>query len=106
MHAPLGMFVAIAALVLMDQHDHLPFAATLSLAIIFGLTALAIYYLVVIVGYTPAAIRETPKGWPWPINFEVRETLRFGSCALLFLIFFGLFLEITEDPRDRNSLKR
>lgn len=105
MHAILGIVVAIAVLVLADQHDDLIPEATLLLALFFSILALLSYYIMVVVGYAPETIRITPLDWPLFGGFEAREALLFGSCGFFFLIFFGIFLEITENRRaDRRSL--
>ena len=105
MHAGLGFIVAIGVLMLMDQHDHLSAAYTIPLGVLFAIIALCWYYLTIVAGYAPGFIRETPDGFP--LSFEQREAIIYGAHPFFFLIFFAIFLEITEDtPAERQRRRK
>lgn len=105
MHAGLGFILAIGVLMLIDQHDELSAAYTIPLGIFFAILALGWYYLTVIAGYSTAFLRDTPGNLIY--SFEMREAIIYGAHPVLFLIFFAIFLEVTEDtPAERRRRKR
>lgn len=100
MHLGVGFIVAMGVLTLIDQHEHYYNEQTVLLAIAIALIFLGWYFLVVYVGYSPAYTRPSPSGVFWDISFETREAFLHASPGAIFLILFGLFLEITEDPEN------
>ncbi|MGC3937581.1 hypothetical protein ACOTTU_07205 [Roseobacter sp. EG26] len=104
MHAGVGFIVAIGVLVLIDQHDELRAFVTIPMGVLFAFMSLGWYYLIVIASYGPGFIRDTPPGFDY--SFEVREMLIYGAHPFLFLIFFAIFLEITEDSPAQKTKKR
>ena len=102
MHAGLGFIVAIAVLFLTDQHDNMHDITTFFLGFVFAVIALGWYYLTIIAGYPAEFMRGRPEGLPF--GFEMRETIIFGAHTFFFLIFFSIFLEVTEDrPGDKRT---
>lgn len=104
MHAGLGFIVAIAVLVLTDQHDHLRAVYTIPIGALFALLSLGWYYLTIVASYPPNFVRATPTGFPF--NFEMREALVYGAHPFLFIIFFAIFLEVTEESLAEKRHRR
>jgi hypothetical protein len=105
MHAGLGFIVALGVLVLSDQHDELCNEFTYGLGIAFGLVAVGYYSVIVLLSYPAGAYLPKPDSTAWWFTFHVREALRFGSAAFFFLLFYSVFVEMTEDP-NANGKRR
>ena len=105
MHAGLGFIVALGVLVLSDQHDALYNEFTYGLGIAFGSVAVGYYSVIVLFSYPAGAYLPKPDGTAWWFTFHVREALRFGSAAFFFLLFYSVFVEMTEDP-NANGKRR
>jgi hypothetical protein len=104
MHAGLGMIVSIGILVLSDQHDGLYNEVTAIVGLVIGIIAMAYYSVIILIGYPPAFYRPPPAEAPPWFTFYMRETLRYGSCAMFFLFFYAVFVEMTEDQtKERRS---
>jgi hypothetical protein len=101
MHAFVGFFVAVGVLVLIDQHDFLFSEISWIVGAIFGLVTLLFYYVIILVGYGPGFVQTRHQG-AW-FSFEIREMLVHGIMPFLFLFFFAVFLELTEDRAWRTG---
>ena len=101
MHGFVGFFVAIGVLVLIDQHDFLFSEISWVVGALFGLVTLLFYYVIILVGYGPGFVQPRHQG-AW-FSFEVREMLVHGTMPFLFLFFFAVFLELTEDRAWRTG---
>ena len=104
MHAGVGFIVALAVLILTDQHDVLPARYTIPIGALFAFLALGWYYLTIIASYAPNFIPQTPQDFPF--GFEMREALIYGAHPFLFIIFFAIFLEVTEDSAAQKRQRR
>ncbi|WP_299295667.1 hypothetical protein [uncultured Tateyamaria sp.] len=105
MHAGLGFLVAIAVLILTDQHDQLSAVWTVTIGVFFSVLVLGWYYLTIVASYPPSFVRPTPDDFP--INFEMREALVYGVQPFFFIIFFAMFLEVTEESfAEKRKRKR
>ena len=102
LHAGLGMIVAIGVLVLSDRHDQLYNEMTFAIGLAFGILAVGYYSLIVLISYPPGSYRAVPDSAPWWFTFHIREALRYGFCALSFLLAYAVFLEMTEDPNGKT----
>ncbi|WP_350333558.1 hypothetical protein [Coralliovum pocilloporae] len=101
MHLGLGFILSIAMLVLMDQHEKLHNEITVLISIVFSALIFGWFYIIVLVGYPAEFILPEPEG-SW-LSFELREMITTGSLSSLFIIFFAIFLEVTEaDEKDKG----
>ncbi|WP_299370681.1 hypothetical protein [uncultured Tateyamaria sp.] len=105
MHAGVGFLVAIAVLILTDQHDQLNAAWTIVIGLIFSVLIVGWYYLTIVASYPPTFIRPTPDNFPF--NFEMREALVYAVQPFFFILFFAVFLEVTEESAaEKRKRKR
>lgn len=102
LHAGLGMIVAIGVLVLSDRHDEIYNELTCAIGLAFGIVAVGYYSLIILVSYPPGFYRAVPDSVPWWFTFHVREAVRYGFCALFFLLSYSVFVEMTEDPNGKT----
>ena len=94
MHLGTGFLVAIGVLFLTDNHLSLKNEPTILIGILFAVLIYFWYILVVIVGYSAEFLQPSPPGLPY--SYAWRETKIHALQPALFLVFFAVFLEITE----------
>ncbi|MBK4215637.1 hypothetical protein JJJ17_06845 [Paracoccus caeni] len=103
LNLPIGFIISVAVLSLSDQHKEHSLPVMILLGLLFAVVTLASYYIVVVISYPDSFLRPRPAGVA--IDFKTRETLIYGSLSFFFLIFYAIWLEITEDitPKKKEN---
>ena len=82
----------------------LPWYATVLLGIFWGAMAMIMYLGLVVISYGPATIGVHLEGARF--SYHMSETINQGSVVMIFLIFYAVFLEVTENGRGNRGLAK
>ncbi|WP_171177184.1 hypothetical protein [Ruegeria sp. HKCCD8929] len=102
-----GMFLSIAALTLMDKHDDWVFEATALTGVLFAVVLMGLAWVIFQLT-TPSPQSTVIELQTWfgdlRINHALRDTIIVSALPALFIFWFAVFLEATEESKQTRWL--